>query len=136
MIFLELLLKEAGASYHPFIGSSTSSTCYLPFQMSLQRACLHDFSGWLPVTAELREEGTIVLQFCFDSLYFHFDFEGRGLDITVSSVRKRGPHHSVKSRERSPSAPLDHVSFPHYIPHTPCVGFERVLYLLEKHPTS
>lgn len=53
-------------------------------------------------------------------LYFPFDFEGWGLDITVSSVRKRGPHHSVKSRERSPSAPLDHVSFPRYIPHTPC----------------
>lgn len=132
MIFLELLLKEAGASYHPFIGFSTSRTCYLQFQMSLHRACLHDFSGWLPVTAELREEGTIILQFCFVSLYFHFDFRGWGLDITVSSVRKRGPHHSVKSGERSPSAPLDHVSFPPVTFHTRRAGFERVLYLFEK----
>jgi len=41
-------------------------------------------TGWLPVMAELREEGTIVLQFGFISLGFRFDFEGWGLDITVN----------------------------------------------------
>ncbi len=92
-------------------------------------------TGWLPVMAELREEGTIVLQFGFISLGFRFDFEGWGLDITVNSVRKRGPHHSVKAG--SVPHPLLEIMFLSPVTfHTCRAGFERVLYLIEKHPTS
>lgn len=66
MIFLELLLKEAGASYH------LSSVLARPALVIFGFKCLFrglDMTGWLPVTAELREEGTIVLQFGFISLF-------------------------------------------------------------------
>lgn len=82
MIFLELLLKEAGASYH--LSSVLARPALIFCFKCLFRGL--DMTGWLPVTAELREEGTIVLQFGFISLCFRFDFEGWGLDITVSSV--------------------------------------------------
>lgn len=86
-----------------------------------------DRTGWLPVTAELREEGTIVLQFGFFSLYF--DFEGWGLGAGREQCPEARSSSQCKSEERSPSAPRDHVSFPCYIPHMPCWIQEGIILL-------
>ncbi len=116
MILLELLLKEAGASCQPFVGSSTSST-YLLFQMSLQRAW-HDRLAASDGRVTWGRDNSSAVQFHFSR--FSFWFWGLGSGHHSEQCPEARSSSQCKSGERSPSAPRDHVSFPRYIPHMPC----------------